>query len=173
MKKLLYTQNNISWLPLDATIETYLSDEEPPAELCSSAYALVFKDGMLLQSDLREGERPTRILDIPGGHCDEGELPVLCAVRETFEETGVRVSDPKLVAWKKITIKSEKPEDYRYPYPTSYMAYYLCQIAEETDFAGNDEVHGRVWLAPDEYEKSPWYLEEKVMVDEIIKEYKL
>ena len=154
-------------------IETYLSDEEPPAELCSSAYALVFKDGAMLQTDLREGERPTRILDIPGGHCDLGENPIDCAVRETFEETGIRVRNPKLVAYKKITINSAKPDGYRYPYPVSYMSYYLCQIAEETEFAGNDEVHGRVWLAPDEYEKSPWYLEEKVMVDEIIKEYKL
>ena len=169
MKKLLYTQDNISWLPLDATIETYLSDEEPPAELCSSAYALVFKDGSLLQTDLREGERPVRILDIPGGHCDEGELPDSCAVRETFEETGVRVRNPKLVAYKKIIIQSEKPDEYRYPYPVSYMAYYLCEISEETDFAGNDEVHGRVWLKLEEYEKAPWFVEEKVMVDEIMR----
>ena len=171
MKKLLSTQKEIFWLPKDmsATVETYLSDELPPLELCPSSYALVFKDGALLQTDLREGERPTRVLDVPGGHIDAGEDPEQSVIRETFEETGVRVEMPKLVAYKKITIHSPKPEGYRYPHPVSYMLYYLCKVSEETPFEGNADTHGRVWLAPDEYEKSPWYLQEKIMVDKILK----
>ena len=173
MKKLLYTENDISWLPPDTIVETYFSDEEFSTELCPSAYAIVFKDGALLQTDLREGERPKRTLDIPGGHCDPGELPVECAIRETFEETGVRVNMPKPVGYKKIIHTGPMPEGWQYPYPTGYMAYYLCQIAEETEFVGNNEVHGRVWLKPNEFEKSPWYLAEKGLVDEIVKEYEV
>ena len=174
MKKLLSTQNKIFWLPkdFDATVETYLSDELPPLELCPSSYALVFKDGALLQTDLREGERPTRVLDIPGGHIDAGENPEQSVVRETFEETGLRVQMPKLVAYKKITIHSPRPEGYRCPHPVSYMLYYLCKVSEETPFEGNEDTHGRVWLEPEDYEKSPWYLNDKILVDEIVREYR-
>lgn len=109
MRRLLYTQNDIFWLPKDlkAEVETYLSDEFPPLELCPSAYALVFKDGVMLQTDLREGERPTRTLDIPGGHIDAGETPEQSLIRETFEETGVHIQKPKLVAYKKIIISCQ------------------------------------------------------------------
>ena len=173
MKKLLYTQNEIFWLPksLEADVETYLSDELPPLELCPSSYAIVFKDGALLQTDLREGERSTRILDIPGGHIDVGENPEQAVIREVFEETGVHIQNPKIVAYKKIIIHAPKPDGYKYPYPESYMPYFLGEILEETPFEGNADTHGRVWLRPDEYKKSPWYVGEKNMVDEIIKEY--
>ncbi len=171
MKKLLYTQNDIFWLPPGSEMETYLSDELPPLELCTSAYSLVFKDGAFLQTDLREGERNTRALDIPGGHIDQGETPEQAVTRETFEETGVHVENPKLVAFKQITIHTSKPEGYRYPHPMSYMLFYLCDISQETNFIGNDDTHGRVWLPAGEYEKSAWYLNNKVMVDEVIKNY--
>ncbi|MEI6316268.1 MAG: NUDIX domain-containing protein [bacterium] len=173
MKKFLCNQNEIFWLPKEfkADVETYLSDELPPLELCPSSYALVFKDRALLQTDLREGERPARTLDIPGGHIDEGETPEQAVIREIFEETGVRVQSLKLVAYKKITIHTPKPEGYKYPYPVSYMIYYIAEFSEEIPFEGNAEVHGRVWLELDKYQKSPWYMSEKIMVDEIIKEY--
>ena len=172
MKKLLYSATDkVHWLPKNTLVETYLCDELPPLELCPSAYAIVFKNRALLQSDLREGERPIRMLDVPGGHVDEGETPDVCAVREAFEETGVRVTNPRLVAYKKITHQDPKPEGWRYPYPTGYMLFYLCEVLEETPFDGNDDTHGRVWLESNEYEKSPWYVGDKVMVDEIIKEY--
>ena len=174
MRKLLYIQNDIFWLPkgLKAEVETYLSDELPPLELCTSVYALVFKNRALLQTDLREGERPTRRLDILGGHIDKDEMPEQSVIRETFEEIGVCVQTPKLVAYKKITIHTPKPNGYRYAYPISYMLYYLCDISKETVFDGNNETHGRVWLNPIEFCKSLWYVNDKIMVDEIIKKYK-
>ena len=175
MTKLLYTQNEIFWLPknLKATVETYLSDVLPPLELCPSSYALVFKDGALLQTDLREGERPKRMLDIPGGHIDKGETPEQAVVRETLEETGVKIKPTKLVAYKKIIINSIKPDNYKYPYPVSYMLYYLCDFCEENKFDGNDDTHGRVWLRSKEFNKSDFYLNDKLMVDEVIKKYKI
>lgn len=172
MKELLYAQKDIPWLSQDkdAEVETYLSDELPPLELCTASYALVFKGEALLQTDLREGERPTRTLDIPGGHIDEGETPEVSVVRETFEETGVHVKAPKLVAYKKITIRGPKPAGWLYPCPVSYMLYYLCEVAEETPFEGNADAHGRVWLPHEEYEKSAWYVEDKAMVDAVLKD---
>ncbi|MCF7834074.1 MAG: NUDIX domain-containing protein [Candidatus Pacebacteria bacterium] len=175
MRKFLYKQNNIFWLPktIKAEVETYLSDELPTLKLCPSSYALVFKNGALLQTDLRKGERAIRSLDIPGGHIEKDETPEQSAIRETFEETGVRVKNPKLVAYKKITIYGSKPKEYKYPYPISYMLFYLCELIEETNFKGNHDTYGRVWLESGQYEKSKWYCGDKIMVDKIIKEYKI
>lgn len=172
MKKLINTQTDIFWLPkdLNATVETYLTDELPPLELCPSAYAFVFKDGALLQTDLRAGERPTRTLDIPGGHIDTGESPEQSVTRETFEETGVHIKNVRLVAVKKITIAGVKPEGYRYPHPISYMLYYLGQVSEETAFEGNEDTHGRAWLQPSEYTKSLFCQTEKILIDAITNE---
>ena len=169
MQKLVETKENLDWVIQPNTVETYMSDMLPDVSLCPSAYALVFKNGALLMSDLREGERPTRRLDIPGGHCDAGETPEQTAIRETFEETGVRVKSLGLVGYTKVTITGQKPNDYPYPYPTGYMAYYVCEVIEETDFVGNDDTHGRVWLLPGEFDTCNWCIENKIFLDEVIK----
>lgn len=168
MQKLLYSEENLDWIPAQNIVETYLADELPSVEYCPSAYAIVFKDGALLQTELREGERPTRRLDIPGGHVDEGETPDESAVRETFEETGVHVRVIKLVGYKKVTVTETKPENWRYPYPTGYMAYYLCEVVEETHFEGNEDSHGRVWLNLEDFEMSDWCKRNIVFIKEIM-----
>ena len=171
MKKLLYTQDNIFWLPkgMKATVETYLSDEFPNIDLCPSVYAFVFKEKNILQTDLREGERLTRTLDIPGGHIEGKETPEQSVIRETFEETGVIIKSPKLVAYKKIIIHSPEPNDWKYSYPISYMLYFLAKVKKETKFDGNKDTHGRVWLKPQEYKKSQWCVIDKILIDEILK----
>ncbi len=169
MQKLLYSEENLDWLPAENFVETYWADVLPSVEDCPSAYAIVFKNGAILQTELREGERPTRRLDIPGGHVDEGETPEGAAVRETFEETGVHVKVIKLVGFKKVTVIGAKPENYKYPYPISYMAYYLCDLVEETPFTGNEDAHGRIWLSSSEFETSDWCKHNKVFINEILK----
>ena len=170
MKKLIEKPKDLHWVDnINYTIETYLADEMPEVSLCTSAYSFVFKDNMLLQTELKEGERPMRMLDIPGGHIDEGETPLEAVVRETFEETGVHVRSPKLVAYIKVTKHNPKPEAYRYPYPVSYMLYYLCEFESEEEFFGNDDTHGRVWLPFDAFDKSIWCKENKVLLEEVMK----
>jgi 8-oxo-dGTP diphosphatase len=169
MRELLHirTSHDAPWLPPQTEVATFLCDELPPLELCSSVYGLVFKDGALLQSDQREGERPTRRLDIPGGHLDPGEHPERGVIRETFEETGVHVHSPRLIGYKRITVHGPKPEGSIYPHPTSYLLFYRCDVAEETPFEGNHEVHGRVWLAPHEHDRSPWCVEERAFLEAV------
>ncbi|MCX6747460.1 MAG: NUDIX domain-containing protein [Candidatus Nomurabacteria bacterium] len=170
MKKLIDTPKDLHWVDnINYTVEVYLSDELPEISLCTSAYSFVFDDNMLLQTELKEGERPMRMLDIPGGHIDEGETPLDAVVRETFEETGVHVRNPKLVAYIKVTKHNSKPEAYRYPYPVSYMLYYLCDFENEEVFDGNEDAHGRVWLSPSEFEKSIWCKENKILLAEVMK----
>ncbi|MBP9711558.1 MAG: NUDIX hydrolase [Candidatus Pacebacteria bacterium] len=171
MKKLIHTVKNLYWIDgHNNTVEVYLSDELPELALCTASYTFVFKDNKFLQTELREGERPERRLDIPGGHIDEGENPEVTAVRETYEETGVHVKNPKLVGYIKITTHVTKPENpSRYPYPTGYMLYYLCDVESEEEFNGNEDAHGRVWLPFNEFEKSVWCQENKVLLEEVMK----
>ncbi|MDQ3076050.1 MAG: NUDIX hydrolase [bacterium] len=173
MKKLIQIPKDLHWVDNENyTVEQYISGELPEILLCTSSYAFVFKDGAFLQTELREGERLQRMLDIPGGHIDKGESPENTAIRETFEETGVHVKNPKLVAYSKITCHKVKPEDYRYPYPESYMLYYLCDFESEEVFEGNEDAHGRAWLPFNEFEKSIWCKENKVLLEEVMKSLK-
>lgn len=170
MKKLIETMKDLHWVDNENyTVELYMSDELPEFSLCTSAYGIVFKNGMLLQTELREGERPERRLDIPGGHLDPGETLEQTVVRETYEETGVHVFNPQLVAFLKVTCKKPKGESHKYPYPISYLVYYLCDIESEEDFNGNEDAHGRVWLKPEEFKQSIWCRENRVLLEEIIK----
>lgn len=170
MKELIEIKKNLGWVVgQNNTVEVYFSDELPDVKLCSSSYSFVFKDGKFLQTELRKGERPERILDIPGGHIDEGEKPEEAAIRETFEETGVHVKNPKLVAYMKITTHIPKPENSsRYPYPTSYMLFYLCDFVSEEVFEGNEDAHGRVWLKPEEFENSYWPKENSILFNKVL-----
>lgn len=49
-------------------------------------------DRILLQRRAAGGETVRGLLEIPGGRWRSGESPVDCAVREVFEETGVRLT---------------------------------------------------------------------------------
>ena len=54
---------------------------------------IVVRDNKLLLVRNRQG-----LWSTPGGHLDFGESPEVCAARETFEETGVTVSNVQFVA---------------------------------------------------------------------------
>ncbi len=167
MQKLLFKEENIYWVKPESVLETYLADELPSIDNCSASHSFVFKNGAILLTDLKEGEKPTRILDIPGGHRDKNQSPEVSVVRETFEETGVHINVIKLVGYKKLIVTGQKPEDWPYTYLISYIAFYLCEVVEETPFEGNEEVHGRVWLPFSEFEKSEWCKENKIFIEEI------
>ena len=168
MPKLISTERNLPWITGESEHNSYVSETLPPDEQCTAAFAVVVKDRQLLFTDLREGERQARMLDIPGGHRDRLESPEDAAIRETYEETGVRVKVIKPVGYKQTTIFSKKPDGYPYPYPTAHMAFYLCEVVSESDFNGNDETHGRMWLPLNELDKSKWYVKNKAFLDAIL-----
>ena len=51
---------------------------------------IIVQDGKVLMG-LRKGAHGTGTWSFPGGHLEYGETPEICAVRETLEETGMRV----------------------------------------------------------------------------------
>lgn len=58
----------------------------------------VFRDGLLLLGKRNDNGSWT----LPGGGADEGESPLDCAVRELYEETGIKTDDLQLVDERKV-----------------------------------------------------------------------
>ena len=79
-----------------------------------------------------------RTFDVPGGGLDAGELPTEAAVRETFEETGLRVRPSQLIGL------------YHWPNePHAYLSFYFrCELLGGT-LQTSEESPTVTFVAPD------------------------
>ena len=78
----------------------------------------------------------------PGGHIEEGESLVEAVIREVYEETGLTIADPKLVA-----VKDWEPDD---------GGRYIVFCYKATEFTGQlrSSEEGEVsWVEKDQLEK--------------------
>ena len=128
-----------------------LSDQLPPRERITAAFALAFTDGKLLMADLTR-----RGLDIPGGHLDSGEEPEDAMRREVHEETGARIGAAIPLGYEEYRLLGPAPPDYPFPYPDSYMVFYAAQVASMDHLAANTESQGRVLLDSAAAEQVAW-----------------
>ena len=60
--------------------------------------AIVYRGGDILMVKRRKIVHGGQTWSTPGGYLDFGEDPIQCAIRETFEETGIRVINPRFRA---------------------------------------------------------------------------
>ena len=118
---------------------------EVPAHLLRwrpSAYAIVIKDDTFLVLPQFRG------YDIPGGGVDIGETPEAAVIRETKEETGLEVTNPRLVAATSSLFKpsfTEKDE-----YIQSIMLYYVCEhVGGQLSTDGFDEYEKKYARMPE------------------------
>ena len=97
---------------------------------------VVRDDGHLLMVQNHRGFWST-----PGGHLDFGESPAECAARETFEETGVRVTNAEFVA-----ITNDVLHDVGRHYITIWMR---AEVADAPLIVGDPaEIAAANWFAP-------------------------
>ncbi|HSX36998.1 MAG TPA: NUDIX domain-containing protein [Patescibacteria group bacterium] len=98
-----------------------------------SAYGIVIKDGAVLLHKQRNG------YDLPGGGVDRGEMPEHAVVREVKEETGIDVTNPRLLAIFSSFFKPPIPEG-GVEFVQSILMYYVCDYAGgELSTVGFDE----------------------------------
>jgi protein-S-isoprenylcysteine O-methyltransferase Ste14/8-oxo-dGTP pyrophosphatase MutT (NUDIX family) len=99
-----YLEHVPRWLPSRPRIVV----AKPPLKLATLVYAL--RDEQVLM--LRRTTEPNRGLWVaPGGKFDHGESPTECAVREMYEETGLRIQQPVLRA---VMTETSPRADYQW-----------------------------------------------------------
>ena len=127
----LLSSGTLPDLDLPHRSELFASGELPAYELISTAFVLLFDSSSRLL--LRYAELPARGgWDLPGGHVEPGETPREAAVRELREETGWPLDESALtvLGWNRIQLQGAKPEGFRYPHPTGYLAYFIAHLTE-------------------------------------------
>ena len=96
-----------------------------------SAYAIVIQEGRVLLSKQFNG------YDLPGGGIDLGETPEEAAIRETKEETGIDVAEPKLLRGETSFFRQNHKSG---SVVQSLQLYYTCSfVGGELSTVGFDE----------------------------------
>jgi ADP-ribose pyrophosphatase YjhB (NUDIX family) len=110
------------WDAFRLHVTTYLSRDLPPADLITSARAVVLRaDGVLVVRD------PVGAHILPGGRRKAGETLEQAVRREVLEETGWTIDPPRLLGVKHFRHRSPKPAGYPYPYPDFVQVVYAAQ----------------------------------------------
>lgn len=110
------------------------------------ALALILhpNNGTILIAQRQDGVHQGNLWEFPGGKCFGEEAPADCAVRETLEETGLKVA--VLEAWPEIT--------HTYPDRVITLHPFLCRALSAD--AQPRESKRVVWAAPAELLNYPF-----------------
>lgn len=114
-------EEDYHWGELRLHVTSYLCADLPPAELLTSARAVVLRaSGVLVVRD------PVGVHILPGGRREAGETPAQTVRREVLEETGWAIGPPTLLGVKHFRHRSPKPGGYPYPYPDFFQVVYAA-----------------------------------------------
>ncbi|TDD23406.1 NUDIX hydrolase [Nonomuraea diastatica] len=146
----LVVTGTLPYIPVAHRMDLMRSVTLPPLEQTTCAFAFVSdRAGRTLMTRV-----DARGWDIPGGHLEPGETAADAAVRELYEETGLRLplSALSAFAWQRIELLAPAPDGYRYP-PLAYMVMFrawLPALGSPTRPPAGSETSGAEWLAVEE-----------------------
>ncbi|MDB5204397.1 MAG: hypothetical protein JWP09_425 [Candidatus Taylorbacteria bacterium] len=152
----------------EKTMNAIVSDIMPPVELVTAVFGFAIKDGKLLLGKFNKATRKDCAYDMVGGHVEKDESIENALSREFIEEVSVKIKPIRLLGHIKFVEDAPKPEDYKYPYPESYMLIYKCDIIEELDFKENNESVERVYFGREELKRSKWCSEHIDFIEQTI-----
>lgn len=151
---------NVHWLPQPNEIRTFIKNHIPQVDLVTGSFVLLFQDEKILLTKVG-----SRSWDIPGGHRENGETPEETAIREVLEETNVIINNLTLIGYDELHSDASKPENYPYPFPTSYMAYYMADIVEMNEFIAAHETTDISFFTVEEAQHVSWVENHLILLD--------
>lgn len=109
------------------SLKFILSDTLPDTRLVTSVIAV-----LRYQHQFILVEHKDRGVDFPGGHVEPGETPDTAMRREIQEETGGSVRDMRLFGYLVLSpaapiARTDRAGEF-YPFPHSYLPFYLCHL---------------------------------------------
>ena len=138
--------HNVKWLPQPNSVELIHTNILPNESLIASVFVFAFNEKRELLLIQEVGKET---FDIPGGGVEKGENVFDAAKREVMEEAFTYVDQLEVVAINKLDVQGEKPENYRRPYPVSYVVYMKASVTGETPFIPNAETTSRRYFKLD------------------------
>ena len=144
-------RHDIDLLPKPNEYHLILDEQEPPADLITSAFILAFAGQRLLMTRLA-----ARGWDIPGGRVEAGETPAKTARRELYEETGATAVAMRVLGYDKFIIHAPVPPRYPYPHPISYQLFYCARVVSLPPFTPTQEALERRLFTPEVARCLPW-----------------
>lgn len=147
-------ERDLPYLPAPSVAELLITDVLAPTRLTPTTFAIPYSDdGIWVANNTRRG------LEFPGGHVEPGESISKGARRETVEETGLLVKNLQPIGVKVCRAHHDdngRREDlsvqdgYRYPYPNSFMQFWMGEVAERFRYHENDECLSPLFIPWDE-----------------------
>ena len=100
------------------------------------------EQGQLLMEDRSDPDWPG--ICFPGGHVEPGESFTNAAVRETWEETGLTIEDPRLVGVKHFQTKNDERYVVFFYKATKYTGTLTSSDEGEVFWLSREELHNHV-----------------------------
>lgn len=138
---------------------------------CSSVFIVNPEDKKILLIKHRKNNRWTQ----PGGHIEDDETPEECALRETYEETGLRISllgehfprEDDFI--RPLGIQKNRQSNGDLHIDIIYAAIPNNDITEPV--VNWNESYGVKWFSRDELDQIDCFPDIKITMDYILKEY--
>ena len=129
-------------------VENALNEKVKTDNVTASFMIGIYKNKVVFAYNQNRG------IEIPGGHVEKGETVESAAVREMTEETGCIVESPIHIVRITHECYFEKPEGYKYPFPTSYMEFFVADVIDIDEYVENDECKAPIFIEFDKRNNS-------------------
>lgn len=141
----VFSTNDVPYIPLPNIVDVIISAKVAPRSHNPTAFVVAFMDNgdLVLADNLRRGA------EVCGGRIEGNETAAEAAIRESGEEAGAVLKEITPLGIFRSHTTGERPEDYGYPYPTSFQQFFTG-IVDYIDLSlvKKDESAGPIFVSP-------------------------